>query len=112
MFVEHKEAGEEIQAPAKVLKLSEAIRIGCPWVQETHLYSGCAIGTGYRVLTGRNLEEDINRDRSFPLSGKPYRLVGNAFGIPADIVHEASELHYRQHATREECADWLEKKGY
>jgi hypothetical protein len=28
MFVEHKEAGEVTEAPAKITKLSEAIKIG------------------------------------------------------------------------------------
>jgi hypothetical protein len=109
MFVEHKEQGEVTEAPAKTMKLSEAIRIGCAWVQETRLFSGCAIGTGYRARTGRDLNDDADKDgRLFA----PYSLVSEAFGIPYEVVKHASDLHFSCRWTRPRCADWLESQGF
>lgn len=109
MFVEHKEQGEVTEAPAKTMKLSEAIRIGCAWVQETRLFSGCAVGTGYTARTGRDLSKDSQLDNRLDA---PYHLVAEAFGIPHVVVRGASDLHYAKHRTREECADWLESQGF
>jgi hypothetical protein len=67
MFVEYKEALE-----TQVVKMSAALRQGCPWVLETRLFSGCAIGTAYRVLTGRDLNEELRSRYNDPDHFLPY----------------------------------------
>lgn len=106
MFLETKEAGE-VQAPAKVMRLSEAIRIGCAWVRENSIYSGCAIGTGYRALTGRDLTEDWDKSDK-----KAEELVAEAFGVPYAHVAYISVRHFAEDMTREQCADYLESLGH
>lgn len=109
MYVDEKKQGEIQQAPAKVLKLSEAIRIGCAFVTEGRLFSGCAIGTGYQALTGKDLSEAW---REVKYEGDCVDLVAEAFGIPKDIAGTASYNHYTDAMSREQVADWLESKGY
>jgi hypothetical protein len=86
------------------LKLSEAIRIGCPEVKENRLYTGCALAAGYYAKTGRQLVRDA-RDGGFA------ELVATAFGIPLEMAINASLMHLRG-ASREGVADWLESHGY
>ena len=108
MFLDEKEQGEVQQAPAKVLKLSEAIRKGCPLVEENKLYSGCALAAGYVAKTGKNLEDNpaIGGGNSMYLNP-----VHDAFGVPVKVLERASLMHSRG-ATREAVSDWLEAKGY
>lgn len=87
------------------LKLSEAIRIGCPWVQEHRLYSGCAIGTAYRAVMGLELLNYEDGEIA------EYR-VARIFNVPVEHVIRVSGMHYKGTFTREQCADWLEAKGY
>lgn len=68
MFVEHKEAVEITEQPAKVLKLSEAIREGHKHIREKasvflHKDCGCALGAaayalGMRAEGERGLDGD------------------------------------------------------
>lgn len=97
----------------KVLKLSEAILIGCPYVRENKIFSGCAVGTGYWQLTGRNLsldarQESISNRGEFDAVG----MVAEAFQIPRLIVQTASSEHYSGRKSREQVADWLSAQGY
>lgn len=105
MFVEHKEAVEITEQPAKVLKLSEAIVIGCPYITENKIFSGCALAAGYYARTGRRLEEDGRADMGY------IGRVSEVFGIPEDVLAEASNRHTRG-ASREKVATWLGSKGY
>jgi hypothetical protein len=103
-----------LEAPAKVMKLSEAIRIGCEFVEESKLFSGCAIGTGYKALTGRELPTDAKRYANQWEDGffcAQVLCVADAFKIPKDIVRRVSNMHFTG-TPRHHCADWLESQGY
>ena len=81
-------------------------------VMESHTdYCGCAIGTAYTGLTGRNLQDDSSH-----LAGgnSTARFVANAFGVPAGIVIEAEDKHLQCNGAmpRDQIADWLESQGY
>ena len=103
-----------LEAPAKVMKLSEAIRIGCLYIEERQLFSGCAIGTAYMHLTGRDLSDDmmeaLMKDGYDAYDGPA--IVAKAFGIPKHPVLAASNHHYAGRKTRLQCADWLESQGF
>ena len=111
MFVEHKEAGEVKEAPAKVLKLSEAMRIGAtlrPKGRIDLFYDGksCALGAAFEGATGRTCNcnnYDAVRD-VFPVLKKNYGR-GN---LMKEIYDRNDNLGY----TREQIADWLESQGY
>lgn len=95
----------------RTLKMSEAIRIGAAMVEENHgSYCGCALGTAYRGLTGRDLSTYM-RDASI---GAHAQHVAALFGIPLGIAVEAERKHlYSQGAMpRLQIADWLESEGY
>lgn len=94
------------------LTLSAAIRIGCPWVKEDFIYSGCAIGAGYRVLTGRDLTDDWFASYLARRGKEPEELVAEAFRVPLKIVKDVSSRHYRREWSREQCADHLALLGY
>jgi hypothetical protein len=92
------------QPQVGTLKLSEAIRIGCPEVKESRLYTGCALAAGYYAKTGRQLVHDVH-DLGYA------HHVAQAFGIPTDVAIDASLMHLRG-VNREGVADWLESLGY
>lgn len=111
MFVETKEAGEVQQAPAKVLKLSEAMRIGAGIRPQTKCdlfneHGSCALGAAYEGATG---------SRCYPWQ---YSLVTNAFpslGDPSGKLNRLGREIFRRNDdgdTRETIADWLESQGY
>lgn len=107
MFVEEKAKGEAVQVP--VMKLSQAIREGCKTVPECETYSGCALGTAYRYITG----QDLGRARC----GTVTAIIG-LFDVPYAEASFVSVSHYRYMGSmpngmsREQCADYLESKGY
>lgn len=111
MFVEHKEAGEVTEAPAKTLKLSEAIRIGIKSVPEAFSFCGCAMGAAYFALTGRNLGHDQDSNY-YPKWGNGEHIVAKLTGVPYETVVFASRKHYNRKWSRAKCADWLEAQGY
>ena len=107
MFVEHKEAIEI--TPAKVLKLSEAIRIGAklrPPVRDRSDYfddcGSCALGAAYQAMTGtvRSVDEHEEIYTYF-----------EAIGITYETMQKVCDLFYAGR-TREQIADWLEGQGY
>jgi hypothetical protein len=113
MFVEHKEAGEVSEAPAKTLKMSEAIRIGARYRPQafgslTDGFGTCALGAAiegifgpWSVMTsgGRTCQ---HLDAIY---GERYRAVKNVGGF--GIVNLNDELKW----SREQIADWLEAEG-
>lgn len=111
MFVKTE---ERPQGEIQTLKPSEALRAGIEWIAETRSnYCGCALGTAYRQLTGRDLNEDISAE----IMNNRWRNTGwswaaKQLGIPEHIAAHISESHYRGRMTREQCADWLEAQGY
>src|ERR1700694_1708266 len=80
MFVEHKEVGEVTEAPARTLKLSEAIRIGCgmdaPNDGRSFFHGGgpCAVGAAHDAIFGKKARDD----------GIPYKRVAEYLGISND----------------------------
>lgn len=121
MFVETKEAGEVQQAPAKVLKLSEAMRIGAAVIPEAHSWCGCAIATAYYAITGRDFSQKASEymvlDAPFVSTTGYRRYKGVAwrfaeeFGFDPEITKKAESSH-NLGMTRLQIADWLESQGY
>ena len=108
MFVEHKEAVEI--TPAKVLKLSEAIRIGAkirPKCTGTFFREGrsCALGAAMEALGIASTDQQW----------MVYETVAPRLGIPIHLAHAIGARNDgwngRAH-TREQIADWLEGQGY
>jgi hypothetical protein len=101
MFVEHKEAVEITEAPAKTLRLSECIRIGAkmkPQGFESYDFQGrtCAIGAAMDAIGG-NLSVLLD-------------MVGrSAFWHMHDQIVWKNDY---ERWTREQIADWLESQGY
>jgi hypothetical protein len=116
MFVEHKEAVEVTEAPAKTLKLSKAIR-KCGYGDNGN-YDDCVIGRAYKWLTGHSLGPAACRDFGpnsvwgnkigFPINA----FAANAFGVPHDICIHAERMCYGEAHSAEQIADWLEAQGY
>jgi hypothetical protein len=111
MFVEHKEALEVTEAPAKTLKLSEAIRRGHTMIEEDrHRYlrsnKGCALGAMW-VGMGRTEEEfrQLINQAAFP----SYE-VADVLGFDQELAITISAKHHRG-MPRLEIADWLEAQG-
>ena len=108
MFVEHKEAGEVTEAPAKITKLSEAIRIGAKARHQCQTYfyangGSCALGAAIEAVYG------------YPGDGEPPRAMSfhfmESFGVPSHMRNQIADRN-DSGATREEIADWLEAQGY
>lgn len=104
MFVEHKEVGEVV-APARVLRLSEAIRIGARIRPQCagQFFDGdasCAIGAALEAVFGTN------------------NYYADHVQAPDRVWPEVRDLWSRIYdmndsgKTREEIADWLECEGY
>lgn len=106
MFVEHKEAVEVTEAPAKVLKLSEAMRIGAmrhPQNMNALYEAGktCALGA---VAVGRGwMPTDSIPDEVIT------RYLGDVYNTPLwyEIGAKRNDIGW----TREHIADWLEAQG-
>jgi len=113
MFVEHKEAGEVTEAPAKVLKLSEAIRVGCQirkrqcrlaFFREGAGYerSSCALGAAWEGWGGSEEDTPATDTDDAP----------KAFGVPRHVLMRITYMNDFQNYSREQIADWLEAQGY
>lgn len=103
MFVEHKEVGEVAKAPAKITKLSEAIRIGArlrPQCTAVFFSDGasCAIGAAMEA-TGIAYGDTPN-------TGELHKLFP-ALDEFAMSIYAKNDDGW----TREQIADWLEKQG-
>lgn len=108
MFVQEKTQGEVTKAPAKVLKLSEAIRIGAALRphQCVGVFFGqggsCALGAAYEAITGRTLKEGSTEGAILKGIVPGYDDYGLRFEITGR--NDRGE-------TREHIADWLESRG-
>ena len=107
MFLEHKEAVEI--TPAKVLKLSEAIRIGAKLRSQCtgRMFArggSCALGAAYEAVfgyPGENVAEGA------------IKKIREHFSIPYfDLVTEVGIERNDAGWSREQIADWLEGQGY
>ncbi len=115
MFVEHKEQGEVKEAPAKTLRLSEAIRIGASMRPQTKPGEcgpfsrghSCALGAAYEAIGGQY---------SGTMSTTPVCDALAALGMFGTREDElvGSIIIKNDHGgwTRERIADWLEAQGY
>lgn len=110
MFVEHKEAVEVTEAPAKTLKLSEAIRIGATYrpqvrgVWFSHANGGsCALGAAWEGAFGK-----VTRETWAHANGTELAL---RFGIPSSIISEIAKRNDQGLMSREQIANWLEAQG-
>src|SRR5882762_300527 len=115
MFVETKEAGEVAEAPAKIAKISEAIRIGarlrpqCTGQMFLHGKS-CALGAAYEALYGYPgldvVQMNTVIEGSCALNWLPK-------GFPTMAKYDSAIFMKNDSGeTREQIADWLEALGY
>lgn len=113
MFVEHKEVGEIATAPAKTLKLSEAIRIGA------QIRPQCSVefyDDGKSCALGAALEAIGKRDEAMSYRANevawPYEWISKYFVLPEDF-DELKDVGYLndEGLSREQIADHLEAKG-
>lgn len=100
----------KFEQPAKVFKLSEAIRVGAKLRPQCFGFlfrdgASCALGAAYEALGGI----PIDGDASDPAYCKIYDQLEGRFG--SDICYEAHDRNDRG-ASREAVADWLESEGY
>lgn len=114
MYVEHKEAGEVTEQPAKVLKLSDAIRLGAkmhPQGFEGSFENGrtCAIGAAYVGMFG----EPRVPPNSIFLTGDAVSKL-KAAGIWPEGLDSTTvwRMNDGNRWSRERIADWLEAQGY
>jgi hypothetical protein len=111
MFVEHKEVGEVSEAPAKITKLSQAIREGAKlrgecrgaWFIEGR---SCALMAAVEATGGDLINEGWH---GMKIAG---HLRQRFPTVPADVVMAIPSLVDSQHYSREQCASWLEAQGY
>lgn len=115
MFVEHKEQGEVTEAPAKITKLSEAIRIGAklrPQGMGFYFSEGrsCALGAAYEAVTGKYHEAGAGTDIPNMVDWFSEKFdMGPSLG--SRIVDMNDGNHGQIQRTREQVADWLESQG-
>lgn len=100
-----------LEVPAKVLKLSEAIRIGSrmrPKSVRGFFVKGrtCAIGAAFEAAMGRPPQGALDDSQMHEFM-KMFPAV-QAFALGTEIV----ERNDCRNQSREEIADWLESKGY
>lgn len=108
MFVEHKEAVEITEAPAKVLKLSEAMRIGAKIRPQTkHFWhkdgKSCALGAAYEAMAGR--------PSSSGTDFRDHKKMNEWFPCMPSMQTKIHERNDDLGWTREQIADWLESQG-
>lgn len=107
MFVEHKEKGEVAEAPAKVLKLSEVVRIA--GYEKFASVRECVLARAYRYVTGKNVC-DSSDWYSRGDYGALVTMTADKFGIPCKVADEAENMCLYRHS-KDEIADWLESQG-
>jgi len=101
MFVDEKPQGEVTEAPARIERLSQAIRVGARIRQQCfgsyYIYGGsCAIGAAAEALNiGSGFWETFNR----------------LFGLDERTWEKIIRLNDEFKMSREEIADWLEACG-
>ena len=111
MFVEHKEAGEVTEAPAKTLKLSEAIRIGArmagPYMGDYFDEAGnaCALGAAVLATVGKKHFESWG-------GREAYNFFRKEFGVDGFVLGSVASKNDSGRYSREQIADWLESQGY
>lgn len=102
----------EVKEVPKVLKFSEAMRLGCLFTKETQDYRGCALGAAYFASAGKDLQKEAF-DQLFSGQGfNPAKICADHFGVSEMTAIRVSSFHHRGDKTREQCADWLESEGY
>lgn len=101
---------EKFEAPVKVLKLSEAIRIGAKLRPQCvgYLFKGgasCALGAAYEALGGKPVEADSTN----PEYNRIYDDLYGRYGVDVcSIAYDRND----HGASREAVADYLESQGY
>lgn len=92
-------------------ELAAAIRKGHTMVEEDHTsHFGCAIGTIFIAVTGKNLVHDYlsyqePRERGFD---SYINAVSNACNAPRELIEEIERRHLIHGVTRLDIADWLD----
>lgn len=117
MFVEHKEVGETTEAPTRIAKLSDAIRIGarlrpkcsgrpfkdggsCAWGAAADAFG--YVGHGGTVHVIEFVAAKLGNGHNWAWDKK----IGNEY--IADVVWRRNDGG----ESREDLADWLEAQGY
>lgn len=95
-----------LDAPAKVLKLSEAVR-KFGYTDSVDPYA-CVLGTAYKMTTGHSSCER----HKFGLEGTTYvRATSELFGVPVAVCRMAESMCVHGKSP-EEIANRLESQGY
>lgn len=103
---------KEVAAPAKVLKLSEAIRVGHSMIKESrdcYLNDGCGCALGAALVTrGHRSQDEPGLNGGYDV----VRNISQNFNVPMETVRDISTRHFTGAMNRLQLADWLEKQGY
>jgi len=103
-----------LEAPAKVMKLSEAIRIGARMRPQgfADLFdmagNSCALGAAYEGATGKTCSP---HEYSKVIQEFPFLGCGATGRNLSDLAKTIYRMNDRQ-VKREQIADWLESEGY
>lgn len=115
MFVETKEAGEVIATPAKVLKLSEAIRKGLEIVviENKFSFTTCAMGCAFAGIKGRAMtNEEAFKFIGGDISSDPVAMrIAQYLGIPPKVGSMVNGMHLHQALSAADIATQLEARG-
>lgn len=111
MFVEHKEVGEVAEAPAKTMKLSQAIRDGSKLRGECR---GAWFADGRSCALMAAVEATGGDVRNVGWHGaKIFTYMRQRFpNVPSELVMAIPDLMDNRQYSREQCAVWLEAHGY
>lgn len=100
-----------LEVPAKVTKLSEAIRIGAKIRPQgfTDLFAdgkSCALGAAYEGATG-----SMCANYEYGKITKQFPVIGNGSSLNS-LGEKIYRMNDYQRKTREQIADWLAEQGY
>lgn len=112
MFVEHEKrvatepSREPHESPA-ITKLSQAIREGIKHLPNGMFLSakGCGCGLGAALYA-------VGERRDTYLHSEAFGILRRHFNVPMNAMIEVSSNHFIGKWSREQCADWLESRGY
>lgn len=107
MFLDDKPQGEVTEAPAKITKLSQAIRAGAklrPQRTGAYFHEGksCALGAAYEGMYGY-IDDTTAMIATW---------VVQHFRLRESLVQEVIIRNDKMLHTREQIADWLEAHGW
>lgn len=101
---------KEAQAPAKVLKLSEAIRIGGGQLREARYDYLNGTGCGC-ALAMAAVGYGVGKPFEYQNFHETFRLVSERSGQSIPFLREMENKHLNKEMSALDIADWLEGQG-